>query len=257
MASIPGSLPNLYLLGLFGSGALLMRGAGCTINDLWDKDIDSKVTRTKNRPLASGDVSVLDAWMFLGGQLSLALLLLLQLNWYSILLGASSLCLVVSYPLVKRITYWPQLILGLTFNWGAMLGWSAVHGCCQWSVVLPLYAAGISWTMIYDTIYAHQDKVDDVLIKIKSTAIKFGDKTKHWLYGFSSSMMACLLLSGYAAHQTWPFYTSVGVTGALLLAQISTLDINDPKSCWRTFKSNQRIGLILFLGIMSGTLVKT
>ncbi|KFM81848.1 4-hydroxybenzoate polyprenyltransferase, mitochondrial, partial [Stegodyphus mimosarum] len=256
LAAAPGCLPDPALLALFGMGAFLMRGAGCTINDLWDKDIDAKVLRTKQRPLACRDISVLDAWMFLGGQLSLALLILLQLNWYSIVLGSSSLAFVVAYPLVKRFSYWPQLMLGLTFNWGAMLGWSALHGTCQWSAVLPLYLACVSWTMIYDTIYAHQDKVDDVLIKIKSTALKFGEDTKYYLAGFSSSMLTFLILAGYSTEQTWPFYTSVGITGALLLSQIISLNISDPQSCWKAFKSNTRIGLIIFLGIIGSSMAK-
>ncbi|KAG8196981.1 hypothetical protein JTE90_013131 [Oedothorax gibbosus] len=256
LASAPGCLPDPTLIALFGTGAFLMRGAGCTINDLWDKDIDSKVARTKDRPLARGDLTVLDAWMFLGGQLSLALLILLQLNWHSIVLGASSLFLVTTYPLVKRFSYWPQLMLGLTFNWGALLGWSAMHGSCDWSVVLPLYMACVSWTMIYDTIYAHQDKVDDVLIKIKSTALKFKEDTKYYLAGFSTSMIALLVLAGYNCNQTWPFYASVGVTGLMLTKQIASLNINDPQSCWAAFKANRKIGLVLFLGIVGGNLAK-
>ncbi|XP_054718127.1 4-hydroxybenzoate polyprenyltransferase, mitochondrial-like [Uloborus diversus] len=256
MASAPGCLPDPALLALFGSGALLMRGAGCTINDMWDKNIDSKVERTKLRPLAAGEIKMIDAWMFLGGQLSLALLILLELNWYSIVLGASSLSLVISYPLIKRVSYWPQLMLGLTFNWGAMLGWSAVQGSCQWSTVLPLYMAGVCWTMIYDTIYAHQDKVDDVIVKIKSTALKFGENTKQYLGMFSASMITFLTIAGYTSGQTWPYYSSVGLTAAMLTSQIVSLNIHDPKNCWETFKSNHRIGLILFIGIAGGSLLK-
>lgn len=256
LATAPGCFPDPFLLALFGAGAFLMRGAGCIINDIWDKDIDSKVSRTASRPLARGDLSILDAWMLLGGKLSLALLILLQLNWYSIVLGSTSLALVVAYPLAKRVSYWPQLMLGLTFNWGAFLGWAALHSCCDWRTVLPLYMACISWTLIYDTIYAHQDKVDDVLIKIKSTAIKFGEDTKYYLSGFSTTMVGFLLLAGYSSHQTWPFYTSVGITAALLASQITSLNINDNPSCWKTFKANQRLGLVIFLGIVGGTLAK-
>lgn len=257
MATPHGCFPDLTLLLLFGCGAFLMRGAGCTVNDMWDKDIDAKVVRTKDRPLACGEISILDAWMFLGGQLSLALLVLLQLNWYSILLGASSLSLVTLYPLVKRISYWPQLMLGLTFNWGALLGWAAVHGSTSWSVVLPLYSACIFWTLIYDTIYAHQDKVDDVLIKIKSTALKFQENTKTWLTCFSLSMATCLAVAGYSADQTWPYYASVGVSSVLLLTQIASLNIHNPEDCWKKFKSNEHIGWLMFIGIIAGTLLKT
>ena len=170
------------MLALFGAGAVLLRGAGCTVNDLWDRDLDGKVERTKTRPLPSGAVSPLQAVGWLGAQLGLGLGVLLQLNEYSQALGASSLALVVTYPLMKRVTGWTQAFLGLTFNWGALLGWAAVRGACDWTVVLPLYFGGVAWTLVYDTIYAHQDKKDDVLAGIKSTALTFG---KHnFLCGF-------------------------------------------------------------------------
>ncbi|XP_059867650.1 4-hydroxybenzoate polyprenyltransferase, mitochondrial isoform X2 [Delphinus delphis] len=156
LAAEPGCFPDWYMLSLFGTGAVLMRGAGCTINDMWDQDYDKKVTRTASRPIAAGDISTFQSFVFLGGQLTLALGVLLCLNYYSIALGAASLLLVITYPLMKRITYWPQLALGLTLNWGALLGWSAVKGSCDPSVCLPLYFSGIMWTLIYDTIYAHQ-----------------------------------------------------------------------------------------------------
>ena len=156
MAAGPGTLPNAHILSVFAVGAFVMRGAGCTINDLWDKDLDGKVERTRSRPLAAGQLTTLDALVFLGGQLGVGLLCLIQLNAYSILLGASSLGLVVLYPLMKRYTYWPQMVLGLTFNWGALLGWSAIHGSCDWAVCLPLYVGCVLWTLVYDTIYAHQ-----------------------------------------------------------------------------------------------------
>lgn len=156
MSAAAGGLPDLKVLTLFGLGALVMRGAGCTINDLWDKDIDAKVERTKNRPLANKEISSLDAWVFLAGQLSVGLIILQQLNWPSIVIGACSLGLVTIYPLMKRITYWPQLMLGMTFNYGALLGWCATQGTINLSACLPLYIAGISWTIVYDTIYAHQ-----------------------------------------------------------------------------------------------------
>lgn len=150
------TIPDLHTLALFACGAFIMRGAGCTINDLWDKDIDAKVERTKNRPLVNKEISMFDTWAFLSAQLSLGLMVLLQLNWASIMLGSTSLALVISYPLMKRITYWPQFVLGMTFNYGALLGWCATHGSVNLAACLPLYLAGISWTIIYDTIYAHQ-----------------------------------------------------------------------------------------------------
>lgn len=256
LAAEPGQLPHLGMLTLFGVGSLVMRGAGCTINDMWDKDFDKKVSRTATRPIASGEVSQLQALVFLGGQLSLGLGVLLCLNYYSIALGASSLLLVVTYPLMKRITYWPQLMLGLVFNWGALLGWSAVKGSCDWSVCLPLYLSGVMWTLMYDTIYAHQDKEDDVKIGVKSTALKFQEQTKPWLSGFSVAMMSGLIVAGMNANQTLPYYAVLTTVGIHLAHQIYTLDINKPEDCWKKFVSNRNLGLLLFLGIVTGNLWK-
>ncbi|XP_041856347.1 4-hydroxybenzoate polyprenyltransferase, mitochondrial [Melanotaenia boesemani] len=256
LASEPGCLPDLGMLTLFGTGALLMRGAGCTINDMWDKDFDKQVARTASRPIASGEISRLQALVFLGGQLSLALGVLLCLNYYSIALGASSLCLVITYPLMKRITYWPQLVLGLTFNWGALLGWSAVKGSCDWSVCLPLYLSGVMWTMIYDTIYAHQDKEDDIKVGVKSTALKFQEQTKLWLSGFTVAMMSGLVVAGVNAEQTFPYYSALTAVGFHLVHQIYTVDISKTEDCWRTFISNRNLGLLLFFGIVAGNLWK-
>ncbi|XP_033973437.1 4-hydroxybenzoate polyprenyltransferase, mitochondrial [Trematomus bernacchii] len=256
LAADPGHLPHLGILTLFGTGALLMRGAGCTINDMWDKDFDKKVSRTATRPIASGEISQRQALVFLGGQLSLALCVLLCLNYYSIALGAASLSLVISYPLMKRITYWPQFVLGLTFNWGALLGWSAVKGFCDWSVCLPLYFSGVMWTLIYDTIYAHQDKDDDVKIGVKSTALRFQEQTKPWLSGFTVAMLSGLVVAGVNAEQTLPYYAVLSTVAVHLTHQIYTLDIHKPEDCWKKFVSNRNLGLLLFLGIVAGNLWK-
>ncbi|XP_036618354.1 4-hydroxybenzoate polyprenyltransferase, mitochondrial [Trichosurus vulpecula] len=256
LAAEPGCFPDWYMLSLFGTGAILMRGAGCTINDMWDQDYDKKVTRTANRPIAAGDISTFQSLVFLGGQLSLALCVLLCLNYYSIALGAASLSLVVIYPLMKRITYWPQLALGLTFNWGALLGWSAIKGSCDVSVCLPLYLSGVMWTLIYDTIYAHQDKRDDALIGLKSTALRFKEDTKQWLSGFSVVMLGGLTLAGLNCDQTTPYYAAVAATGAHLAHQIYTLNIHKPDDCWAKFTSNRTIGIVLFIGIILGNLWK-
>ena len=156
-----------YGLGLFGVGSLIMRGAGCTINDLWDRKMDKLVERTKSRPLASGMVSPFQAISFLGIQLSLGLGILTQLNYYSIALGMASMPLVILYPFMKRITFWPQAILGFTFNWGALLGWSALVGSMDWYVTLPLYLGGVFWTLTYDTIYALQVFLNSPCIHVK------------------------------------------------------------------------------------------
>ncbi|XP_017036968.1 4-hydroxybenzoate polyprenyltransferase, mitochondrial [Drosophila kikkawai] len=252
-----GCWPDLTMLGLFGTGALIMRGAGCTINDLWDKDIDAKVERTRTRPLASGQISQFDAIVFLSAQLSLGLLVLVQLNWQSILLGASSLGLVITYPLMKRVTYWPQLVLGMAFNWGALLGWCATQGSVSLAACLPLYLSGVCWTIVYDTIYAHQDKLDDLQIGVKSTALRFGENTKAWLSGFTAAMLTGLSAAGWACDQTLPYYASVGIVGAHLVQQIYSLNIDNPSDCAKKFISNHQVGLILFLGIVLGTLLKS
>ncbi|XP_013116456.2 4-hydroxybenzoate polyprenyltransferase, mitochondrial [Stomoxys calcitrans] len=252
-----GCWPDFHMLALFATGALIMRGAGCTINDMWDRDIDKKVERTRSRPLASGEISQLDAIVFLSAQLSLGLLVLVQLNLESIMLGACSLGLVVTYPLMKRITYWPQMVLGMAFNWGALLGWCATKGAVDWSACLPLYLSGICWTIVYDTIYAHQDKKDDVQIGVKSTALRFGENTKVWLSGFTAAMLAGLTAAGVACDQTLPYYASVGIVGGHLIQQIYSLNIDNASDCAKKFFSNSQVGLILFLGIVLGTLLKS
>ncbi|XP_008334071.1 4-hydroxybenzoate polyprenyltransferase, mitochondrial [Cynoglossus semilaevis] len=256
LASNPGCLPDIGMLALFGAGAVLMRGAGCTINDMWDKDFDKQVSRTVTRPIASGEISQMQALFFLAGQLSLSLGILLCLNYYSITLGAASLSLVVTYPLMKRITYWPQFVLGLTFNWGALLGYSAVMGSCDWTVCLPLYFSGVMWTLIYDTIYAHQDKDDDIRVGVKSTALKFQEHTKEWLSVFAALMMSGLVVTGVNAEQTLPYYSALCAMGLHLLHQIYNVNINDAGDCWKNFASNRNLGLLLFFGIIAGNLWK-
>ncbi|XP_036021392.1 4-hydroxybenzoate polyprenyltransferase, mitochondrial isoform X1 [Mus musculus] len=173
-----------------------------------------------------------------------------------IAMGAASLLLVVTYPLVKRITFWPQLALGLTFNWGALLGWSAVKGSCDPAVCLPLYFSGVMWTLIYDTIYAHQDKKDDALIGLKSTALLFQENTRQWLSGFGVAMVAALSLAGANNGQTVPYYAAVAAVGAHLAHQIYTVDIHRAEDCWDKFTSNRTVGMLLFLGIVLGNLCK-
>ncbi len=241
--------PDLRLLVLFAVGALVMRGAGCTYNDIVDRDIDAKVARTAERPIPSGQVSVKRAAGFLILQLLIGLAVLLQLNHFTIGLGVASLTLVFTYPFMKRITYWPQAWLGLTFNWGALMGWAAVTGGLTWPPLL-LYGAGIAWTLGYDTIYAHQDKEDDALIGVKSTALKFGRATKPWLAGFYGLTLLLMLAAGLTAGLGWPFV--VGVAGVALhfAWQVTALDIDDPASCLALFRSNRFVGWILLLGIV-------
>ncbi|RDX78463.1 4-hydroxybenzoate polyprenyltransferase, mitochondrial, partial [Mucuna pruriens] len=254
LAATPGQLPDFKMLTLFGSGALLLRGAGCTINDLLDRDIDTMVERTKSRPVASGLLTPFQGLCFLGFQLFLGLGILLQLNNYSRVLGASSLLLVFSYPLMKRFTFWPQAFLGLTFNWGALLGWAAVKGSLDPSIVLPLYASGVFWTLVYDTIYAHQDKEDDLKVGVKSTALRFGDSTKEWITGFGIACLSGLAVSGFNAEIGWPYYASLAVASGHLGWQIWTVDLSSRADCNRKFVSNKWFGAIIFGGILAGRL---
>ncbi|KAJ1947514.1 Para-hydroxybenzoate--polyprenyltransferase, mitochondrial precursor (PHB:polyprenyltransferase), partial [Linderina pennispora] len=212
-----------YMLALFGTGAVVMRGAGCTINDMWDVKFDKMVERTRIRPIASGLISRPKAFVFLGAQLSVALGVLVQLNPYTIAFTLGSMPLVIIYPFMKRITYWPQFVLGLAFNWGALVGWTAITGGMDWAVTLPLYAAGVSWTLVYDTIYGHQDKRDDVVAGVKSTSLLFGDSTRPILTGFSATTMSLISLAGYMNGQGLPFYlTALGAGSAHLIWQLKT-----------------------------------
>ncbi|KAL6350974.1 hypothetical protein AAG906_031560 [Vitis piasezkii] len=254
LAANPGHFPDIKMLALFGTGALLLRGAGCTINDLLDQDIDPKVERTKLRPIASGILTPFQGLSFLGFQLLLGLGILLQLNNYSRILGASSLLLVFSYPLMKRLTFWPQAYLGLTFNWGALLGWSAVRGSLDPAIVFPLYISGVCWTLVYDTIYAHQDKEDDLKVGVKSTALRFGDSTKEWLSGFGIACISSLALSGFNADLGWPYYVALMAASGHLTWQIWTVDLSCRADCNRKFVSNKWFGAILFGGILLGKL---
>ncbi|XP_008803466.1 4-hydroxybenzoate polyprenyltransferase, mitochondrial [Phoenix dactylifera] len=254
MAANPGELPDLKMLALFGCGAVLLRGAGCTVNDLIDCDIDKKVERTKYRPVASGILTQFQGLCFLGFQLLLGLGILLQLNNYSRILGASSLLLVFSYPLMKRYTFWPQVYLGLTFNWGALLGWAAVKESLDPAIILPLYSSGVCWTLVYDTIYAHQDKEDDLKVGVKSTALRFASLTKTWISGFGTACIGSLALSGYNAELAWPYYPFLTAAAAQLGWQILTVDLPNRAECNRKFVSNKWFGALVFSGILFGRL---
>ncbi|XP_049884260.1 4-hydroxybenzoate polyprenyltransferase, mitochondrial [Pectinophora gossypiella] len=255
LASIPATVPpeaSAQMAALFLAGAVLMRGAGCTVNDLWDRDVDAQVERTKSRPLVSGAVTTQQAVAFLGAQLTLALGVLLQLNCYSVLLGASSMLLVITYPLAKRFTNYPQIFLGATFNWGALLGYSAIQGTIDPSICIPLYLGSLAWTVIYDTIYAHQDKVDDARVGIKSTALTFGEHTRPALYAALAASAALLAQAGAAAGLAAPYYAALATYVAHAGNQIFTLNTECADDCAKKFKSNSMVGLIIFLGILGG-----
>jgi len=246
--------PDPWFLGLFAVGALVMRGAGCTVNDIADREFDKKVARTAGRPIASGQVSVAQALAFLALQLGIGLAVLLQFNGYTVILGVSSLALVAIYPFAKRVTYWPQFVLGLTFNWGALVGWAAVTGGLEAPAVL-LYAAGILWTMGYDTIYAHQDKEDDVLIGVKSTALKFGAATGSWLAAFYGGTITLLAAAGVHAALHPVYFAGLAVAALHLVWQVRSLDLDDAKMCLARFKSNRDFGLIVLAAIIAGRLL--
>jgi len=255
LAAPPGDLPNGYVMVLFAVGALVMRGAGCTVNDIVDRDIDVKVARTASRPLASGRLSLKQALVFLGLQLAVGFIILLQLEPLAIKLGVISLLLVGAYPFMKRITWWPQAFLGLTFNWGALMGYAAVTDTLAWPPVL-LYIAGFFWTLFYDTIYAHQDKEDDALIGVKSTARYFGANTRTWLVGFAIAMVLLLMGVVSTAGLGWP--AKIGVIGVALHLAWQTVGVNfdDAKDCDSKFTSNRFIGWILLAGLVIAKLTQ-
>lgn len=252
LATAPGALPALSTFALFATGAFVMRGAGCTINDMWDRDFDAKVERTKSRPIASGEVSMRRAWTFLAAQLSAGLAVLVQLPPVAIAVGAASMPLVVLYPLAKRVTYLPQFVLGLTFNWGVFVGYSTVTGgSIGWETV-PLYVGGLFWTLLYDTIYAHQDKRDDRLVGVKSSALlleRLGI-SRSGLYGFAAAMVSCWTLAGYMSDASWIYYASVSGSAAHAAWQIGTVNFDSREDCMRKFVSNQWIGWLLLGGIV-------
>lgn len=243
-------MPDSKLMGLFLLGALVMRGAGCTYNDLIDRDIDAKVERTAVRPLPAGQVSVRAAWIFLAVQLVIGLAVLVQLNTTAMIVGAASLLLVFSYPFMKRITYWPQAWLGLTFNWGVLLGWAAMRGTIE-IPALPLYAAGFFWTLGYDTIYAHQDKEDDALVGVKSSALALGRYTKPFvalMYVITMALLAVATMR--VVIPTWPSLALLGAAGLHLLWQVATLNIDDAANCLRRFRSNRDFGLLILAALL-------
>jgi 4-hydroxybenzoate polyprenyltransferase len=234
---------------LFFIGAFAMRGAGCTWNDIVDRDLDAAVERTRSRPIPSGQVTVVAAAVFLVLQALVGLAVLLQFNRFTIAVGFTSLAVVAIYPFMKRITSWPQIVLGLAFSWGALMGWPAAFARLDLPAYL-LYAGAICWVIGYDTIYAHQDREDDALIGIKSTARLFGERTKLLLAVFYSLAVVLIALAGWSAGGGLVFALALAVFAVHLVWQIARLDINDPVNCLAVFKSNRDAGLILFAGLV-------
>ena len=240
-------LPLVILL--FFIGAFVMRGAGCTWNDITDRDLDARVERTRSRPIPAGQVSVVQALAFLFVQALIGLAVLLQFNRFAVMTGIASLIIVAVYPFMKRITWWPQVVLGLAFSWGALMGFAVTLGRIDLTA-LALYAGSIAWVIGYDTIYAHQDAEDDALIGIKSTARLFGARTHRALVLFYTLAVVLIGMALWLAEARWPAWIGLAAFAAHLAWQIRRLNITDPALCLRVFKSNRDAGLLLFAGLL-------
>lgn len=253
LASGGFGLRDLWIALGCAVGAAVMRGAGCTWNDITDRDFDAAVARTRSRPIPAGQVTVRGALIWLGVQVAMGAAILLSLDRAAIWLGLASLAPVAIYPFAKRFTWWPQVFLGIAFNWGALLAWAAHRGTLEWPAV-ALYGAGVAWTLFYDTIYAHQDKEDDALIGVKSTARLFGEQSHRWLAGFGCVAVALMALAVWGARPA-----GAGAVATLLAAlapvmlgvhlawQWRRLRIDDPAACLRLFRSNRDAGLLVAL----------
>jgi 4-hydroxybenzoate polyprenyltransferase len=249
----PAPLAALRLAVLFAIGSLVMRAAGCTVNDLWDRDIDRRVARTAGRPLASGALRPRHALIFLIVLLLVGLAILLQLDPLAQLLGVCSLALVALYPLAKRVTWWPQLVMGFTFGFGAPMGYAAATGRIDWAWA-AIYGAAILWDLGFDTIYAHQDREDDALVGVKSTARLFGDRTRPFLAACYAGCVAMLAAAGCLAGLSWGFLPALLVPAGLLGWQVMALDIDDPGLCLRLFRANREAGLAVAAALLIGWL---
>jgi 4-hydroxybenzoate polyprenyltransferase len=245
------SWPKLWPLVAIALGAALMRAAGCAYNDIVDRDIDAQVARTARRPIPAGEISVRQAWGFVVGASLVSFCILLTLGLAAILLGIGSLALVAAYPFMKRITWWPQAWLGLTFNWGALVGYAAVTGTIGWSAAL-LYASGIFWTLGYDTIYAVQDLEDDALVGVKSSARRLGDRARIGVLGFYVATFVLAVGAAWTGGLGPLFLPFAGVYALHLSRQAHKLRIDDPMGALALFRSNRDAGLILFAGLVAG-----
>lgn len=256
LAAVHGkTLPDPWHLVLFFIGAFVMRGAGCTWNDILDRELDARVARTRSRPIPSGQVSARAAAAFLVALALVGLAVLVQFNGFTIALGIASLAVVAVYPLMKRITWWPQTVLGLAFSWGALMGWAAAFGRLDAPAVI-LYLGAIAWVIGYDTIYAHQDREDDALVGVKSTARLFGARTRPILALFYAAAVALIGLSGWMAGGGVVSAAGLALFAAHLGWQAVRLDIDDPDHCLVLFKSNRDAGLILFAAMVLDALVR-
>ena len=245
---------NIYIfyLLLFLAGAILMRSAGCIVNDIFDKDFDRKVERTKNRPIAAGKIPIKDALIYTLILCFLALLVLINFNWLTVVLALCSMPLAFTYPLMKRYTYWPQLFLGITFNYGLILGWVCIKNGLDLAPLI-FYMGAIFWTLGYDTIYGYQDIKDDEIIGLKSTSIKFKNNPKLFIFICYSIFLTCLLILGLLMNYSYVFFISLMITFyQLFFFQIRYLVTNNPQDCLKKFKSNNLLGLIVFINLLIG-----
>ncbi len=247
----PGWAEGLRLALLLGAGSVAMRGAGCVVNDLWDRDLDRRVARTAGRPLASGAVTPRAALLFLVGLLLAGLVVLVQLPPAAIVVSLLSVVPAALYPLAKRVTRWPQTVLGAVFSWAAPVGWAAATGGLGWPALL-LWAAGFCWILGYDTIYAHQDREDDAALGIGSSALTLGERTRPFLGGCYAATAALWVSAGLLAGLRWPFLLGLLAPAALLLRQVRRLDIHDPAACLALFRSNREVGLLAALAFLLG-----
>ena len=255
-AGISGHIKSLPLtIALFFIGAFVMRGAGCTWNDITDRDLDAKVERTRSRPIPAGQVSVTQALIFLVAQALIGLVVLLQFNRFAIFTGIASLLIVAIYPFMKRITWWPQVVLGLAFSWGALMGFAAEFARID-LVALVLYAGSIAWVIGYDTIYAHQDVEDDALIGIKSTALLFGERTRPALAAFYGLAVVLIAAALWLAAVRWPAWIGLAAFATHLAWQIRRLQIGNSALCLKLFKSNRDAGLLLFAGLLADAVMR-
>src|ERR1700675_4999418 len=255
-AGVTGNLGQLPLIiALFFVGAFVMRGAGCTWNDITDRDLDALVERTRSRPIPAGQVSVPQAAVFLVVQALLGLAVLLQFNRCAIRTGIASLSIVAVYPFMKRITWWPQIVLGLAFSWGALMGFAVTLGRFD-AAAVALYAGSIAWVVGYDTIYAHQDAEDDALIGIKSTALLFGARTHRALAAFYATAVVLIGVALVLAGARWLAWIGLAAFAAQLIWQMRRLQISDPALCLRIFKSNRDAGLLLFAGLLADAVMR-
>ncbi|MFN0218863.1 MAG: 4-hydroxybenzoate octaprenyltransferase [Hyphomicrobium sp.] len=244
------AFPNPTYLALFATGALVMRAAGCAYNDFVDRDIDAKVQRTAARPIPAGQVSPIAALAFAVACAFAGLAVLVQFNTFTIGLAIASLVIVAAYPFAKRLTTYPQLVLGLAFNWGALVGWAAIHG----SIGLPatvLYIGCVLWTIGYDTIYAHQDKDDDELLGLGSTALQFGDSTASYVGALYGLAVVAWMIAGALANAHLTYFLAVTLVFLQMSWQVSTLDTRDANNCLRRFRSNRDVGIAVFLGLVA------